>query len=78
MEHRESLKTLAATLNDARIQANANEATAPQRGVYGQIEEALKDVLALLTDTQTHVDVAYQCLLDGCTVPQALRYVYSV
>jgi len=71
---REGLLQLATTLNKARIQANAVEATAPQHGVYGDISQVLVEVLCLLTGRFEVGDI-YDALLDGCTVRKALALV---
>lgn len=41
-----NLLLVAESINDARRMANANEATAPQWGVYGYLSAALKETLA--------------------------------
>jgi hypothetical protein len=68
---REGLIQLADTLDKARLQANAIEATAPQRGVYGNISDTLVEVLCLLTGRFEVGDI-YDALMDGNTVREAL------
>jgi len=68
-----SLLKLAVTIDRARLQANAIDATAPQDGAYGDLSEALKKVLSLIVGS-ARVDDAYQALLDGATVPSAITY----
>lgn len=70
---RPRLLALATSLNESRITSNALEATASQRGVYGKIAEALEQTLTLLTGDDSQAAYAYQGLLDGCTVEQALE-----
>jgi len=72
---RHELLTLATTLDTARLQANDHAATAPQTGVYGDIVTALLDVIRLIVGSKGVADQVYQALLDGCTVPEALRTV---
>lgn len=67
---REKLIKLAETLDDARKQANAQEATAHY--VYRDIAEALKDVLALITDTDVAPQVYDDIIESGNTVREAL------
>lgn len=66
------LIALATALDEARKKANSIEAAAPMGGVYGDIVTALNDTLLLILKDQTHVDQAYQLLLDGNTVHEAL------
>lgn len=68
---REALIELAETLDKARLQANAIEEAAPQRGVYGDIHIALVNTLALITDD--HEAVYASIMEDGNTVRQALK-----
>lgn len=42
-----SIIAVAEALNQARLMANANEETAPQMGIYGQIETVLLSTLEL-------------------------------
>ena len=69
----EKLIALAETLNKARIQANDHEITAPQHGVYGEVTRSLKTVLFVLVGIDRS-ELAYQALLDGSDVRQAIRY----
>lgn len=73
MELDEGLLKLAETLDSARIQANAMEATAPQRGVYGKVSEALDLVLFLMLGTD-RARLAHEELLNGCSVKEAAIY----
>lgn len=81
MEDREALIKLAETLDDARKQANAIEATAPQIGVYGDISVALLETLGIILyrdgghghSSRRHE--VYASLLDGNTVREALAIV---
>jgi ABC-type transporter Mla subunit MlaD len=68
-----SLIDIAESINSARIIANANELTAPQRGVYGDLSEALGRVLRLMTGDNDRAKQMYQNILDGATVRQAYR-----
>ncbi len=71
---REALIKLAETLDDARQQANANDAAAPQSGVYGAIRVALVDTLTLITkDYDKAKDVYASIMENGNTVRQALE-----
>lgn len=77
---REALIQLAETLDKARIQANAIEAAASQRGVYGQIVLSLFDTLELIfveqvDDHNLFANLAYNAILDGNTVREALAVV---
>ncbi|MET3172989.1 UNVERIFIED_ORG: hypothetical protein ABIB52_000817 [Arthrobacter sp. UYCu721] len=73
-----ALTDLATALDDARRTANAIEAAAPQRGVYGDIANALHKTLGLLLDDSDYwAEKAYQAILDGNTVVQALKIVSS-
>lgn len=68
-----ALTDLATRLDEARIAANDIEAAAPQDGVYGHISDALRKTLALLRDGDLkRADAAYQAILDGCIVTEAL------
>lgn len=73
----ESLIKLAETLDDARKQANAIDAAAPQVGVYGKIHVALVDTLTLITagDYSKAKDVYYSIMEDGNSVREALATV---
>jgi hypothetical protein len=70
---REALIELAETLDKARLQANAIVATQSQYGVYGQISDALAETLILIEGG--YETEAYQYLLDGNTVREALAAV---
>lgn len=72
-EEREALIRLAETLDSARQQANAIEAAAPQRGVYGDIHTALVNTLALVTND--HEAVYASIMEDGNTVREAIKYI---
>ncbi|MGY4541346.1 hypothetical protein ACVWY0_001255 [Arthrobacter sp. UYNi723] len=72
------LTDLATSLDNARTAANAIEVAAPQKGVYGDIANALHKTLALLLDGSDYwAEKAYQAILDGNTVAQALEVVTS-
>jgi hypothetical protein len=71
----EDLTALAIMLDQARIAANAIEATAPETGVYGSIKEALLDTLALILGNHVRAKDAYASILDGNTVTEALAWV---
>lgn len=64
---------VAEAINAARIAANQNDDTASQSGVYGQLSSALKDTLYLLIGDWGRALDAYQFILDGSTVDQAVR-----
>lgn len=71
-----ALTDLATALDSARAAANTIEAAAPQRGVYGDIANALhKTLVLLLDDSEYWAEKAYQAILDGNTVAQALEIV---
>lgn len=69
------LLTLANTINAARIEANAHEITAPQSGVYGQLADALEATLTLILGSAELGAAAYQNLLDGATITEAVEWV---
>lgn len=69
---KEALITLAETLDHARLQANAIEATAPQSGVYGRIVIAEIETLSLITDAYTSQRVYDEILNSGISVREAL------
>jgi len=79
---REALIRLAETLDKARIQANAIDIYVIQSqngGVYGQISQALTDVLEQIVGDEDGNGVweagkVYQNLLDGNTVREALTW----
>lgn len=73
-ERREALIELAETLDKARLQANAIEATADQRNIYGSISVLLVETLCLMTGRYEVGDI-YDALLDGNTVREALKAV---
>lgn len=64
------LITYAEELNDLRIEANATPELEAQSGVYGLVAEALKRILMILVPTD--VDFAYEAILNGCTVEDAI------
>lgn len=64
------LVALADTLDKARIEANAHEATAFY--IYRDISNALQGLLVLLVDDRA--DDVYNALLDGSTVAEALAH----
>lgn len=68
-----SLIDIAESIDSARIIANANDLTAPQRGVYGDLSEALGKVLRLMTGDNDRADRIYQAILDGASVRLAFR-----
>lgn len=68
-----TLIDVAAAIDTARIAANQNESTAPQNGVYGALATALKDTLHLIIGDWGRAQDAYQFILDGATVDQAVR-----
>lgn len=68
-----SLIPLAEQIDEARIAANANEATAPQTGVYGHLSIALQAILKLMTGDVYRAEQMYQLILDGATVREARR-----
>jgi hypothetical protein len=70
---RAGLIDLATQLNAAREASNAMQATAPQRGVYGKIAEALEQTLTLITGDESQAAYAYAALLNGATVEQAIE-----
>lgn len=69
------LIALAETIDTARRQANAIEATAPQIGVYGKMATALVDTLTLVLGSYSVASNAYSLILDGDTVVEAIRKV---
>lgn len=76
----EALIELAETLDKARLQANAIESAASQRGVYGEVSLALLDTLEMIfeervDDANLFANLAYNSLLDGNTVREALKAV---
>jgi hypothetical protein len=73
--HTAALVALAEQFDAACVAANAIEATAWQMHAYGDASNGLLKVLALLCGNQKRADLAYQAILDGNTVREALRYV---
>lgn len=78
----EDATLLAETLDRARLMANASDeyAIASQRGVYGQIAQALQDTLEVIfvdqvEDHSLFAALAYSAILDGNTVREALALV---
>jgi hypothetical protein len=74
---RKELIALATQIDEARLAANAIDAAAPQRGVYGDLHHALLKTLNLIfpdegTRGVTLADFAYECIMDGNTVEQAV------
>lgn len=67
-----SLLPLADQINAARITANANDATAPQTGVYGMLVEALQCTLAKMAGV-CRAEMMYEHILNGSTVQEARR-----
>lgn len=80
-EKREALITLAETLDKARLQANAIDVYTiqSQLGVYGDIVRSLTDTLEVIfedrDDPNLFANLAYNSLLDGNTVREALKAV---
>lgn len=70
-----ALIILAEMLDKARIQANAIKVA--ETGVYGSIAVALLDTLILLSDPRIAA-IAYQNILDGCSVDEALDLARAV
>jgi hypothetical protein len=68
----EALTTLAETFDAARKQADAIADTAWQLGAYGDASHGIHKVLALLLHNTAAEDTAYQAILDGSTVREAL------
>jgi hypothetical protein len=71
----EELTALARQINAARIEANRIEETAPQDGVYGDLSDALGRILALITGSEAKAADAYDALLDGAAVTDAIKSV---
>lgn len=70
---RSMLIALAAMLDKARLTANANDATAQDPGVYGDISRALRGTLELVTGDTREAESVYALLVnDGMTVAEAL------
>lgn len=67
------LMILAHYIDQTRIRANGIEPAAPQNGVYGDLVGALTKTLTLLLG-ESQAKVAYQVLLDGSSVNEAIRY----
>lgn len=67
------LMILAHYIDQSRIQANSIERAASQQGIYGDLSAALIKTLVLLIG-ETRADVAYQALLDGTSVNDAIKY----
>jgi hypothetical protein len=67
------LTILAHHIDQARIRANSIETAAPQQGVYGDLSKALIKTLVLLIG-EDQAAVAYQALLDGSSVSDAIKY----
>jgi hypothetical protein len=67
------LIAIAEAIDTARILANQNEETAPQSYVYGQLAKSLQDTLFLAIGDRNRAESAYQFILDGATVDQAVR-----
>lgn len=73
---REDLLALAVQVDDARKAANAIHAVAPQGHAYGDLAEALKKVLAVITeDAMIAEDVYDSIVCDGSSVTEALDWV---
>lgn len=79
---REQLIELAETLDKARIQANAIDVYTiqSQMGVYGDIARALTDTLEVIFDGKVDdenlfANLAYNAILDGNTVREAIALV---
>lgn len=73
-EKREVLIELAETLDKARLQADTVEETAPESGLYRDIEQVLVEVLCMATGRGEVGDI-YDSLMDGNTVREALAKV---
>ncbi|UDL16726.1 hypothetical protein SEA_ATUIN_33 [Arthrobacter phage Atuin] len=72
---KDQLIALAESIDSARLAANAIALTAPQSGVYGKLSDALLRTLAHITDDVDLSLSAYQAMLDGCTVREALKAI---
>lgn len=70
----EQLIALAESIDAARILANANESTARQSGVYGDLTDALAKTLSLILGPNG-LNAAYQAMADGYTVREAIDRV---
>jgi len=69
----DKLIALAEALDAARLSANAMEVTAPQAGVYGQIETALRSTLSLI-DSANADEIFESIIRDGNNVRDAIDY----
>lgn len=67
------LLILAAYIDHARLRANSIDSTASQDGVYGDLSRALTKTLALIVG-ENQAETAYQALLDGSSVTDAVKY----
>lgn len=67
------LMILAHYIDQTRLRANSIELAAPQEGVYGDLASALTKTLTLLIG-EDRAAVAYQGLLDGASVNDAIKY----
>lgn len=73
MEERTALVALAQQINEARIAANAIEATESSLyGVYGILSHALYDVIIRVVEGFDRRGFVFESILDGNTVQQAL------
>lgn len=67
------LMILAYYIDHARLRANSVESAASQDGVYGDLSRALVKTLALIVG-ENQAEAAYQALLDGSSVTDALKH----
>lgn len=67
---RVSLLPVAEAIDAARLNANADDRTAPQGGVYGHLVTALKETLVLMAGPE-RAERMYDSILDGNTIREA-------
>ena len=69
------LTDLAEKLDAARLLANSIESAAPQGGVYGHVATGLWHTLYLILGSRDEAERAYEALLCGSSVREALKIV---
>jgi len=67
------LLPIAESIDTARINANSDDRTAPQAGVYGKLSEALKETLALMAGPARGKAMYELMIRNGDTVREARR-----
>jgi hypothetical protein len=73
----QELIALAEMIDNARIAANANDATAPQSGVYGDLQKALQSTLELIAPKKGN-EIYTSIMENGNSVRDAIHDVTAV